>query len=330
MVNSMIDIQDDYIYIWQPEGDSAVLTRVFGRLPQVEIPESVGDHRITKIDRYCFADKEQLPVELEDDRTKAQMDNTMRPLCGDYIELVYLPDSVISVGDCAFYGCSNLHQIDCGRNLAETGSDAFLNCTRLRKIKVRGSINEKSGVRTMLNQISSDVKVVFTENNITTAVVFFPEYYEGYDEIGPAHIFGLNIEGEGFRARQCFKDGVIDLTQYDSIFQKASIEENEKTLSRMALGRLQYPAGLGGQYRNMYTKHITDNGEAILKRLIDNKELSTISFLCKNKLVLQKDVEKSIGYAADSAWAEGAASLMKWKNDYYGNKQKNNYGFDAF
>ncbi len=46
----------------------------------------------------------------------------------------------------------------------------------------------------------------------------YPEYYESYDELGPAHIFELNLTGEGFRARQCFKEGVILLNAYDEIF----------------------------------------------------------------------------------------------------------------
>ena len=56
--------------------------------------------------------------------------------------------------------------------------------------------------------------------------IFYPEYNGGYDEVGPAHIFALNIEGEGFRMRQCFKDGKIDFDGYDACFEKLCAEES--------------------------------------------------------------------------------------------------------
>ncbi len=38
--------------------------------------------------------------------------------------------------------------------------------------------------------------------------------------------FELNLTGEGFRARQCFKEGVILLNAYDEIFPQACVEES--------------------------------------------------------------------------------------------------------
>lgn len=43
-------------------------------------------------------------------------------------------------------------------------------------------------------------------SSLLDSSIFYPEYNGGYDEVGPAHIFALNIEGEGFRMRQCFKE----------------------------------------------------------------------------------------------------------------------------
>lgn len=326
----MIYHHNNTIYIWMLDGDSVSIMRIYGQFPLVEVPVFIDGHRVTNVGRYCFADKEQLPAELEKDRMEAMSFTSLRPLCGDYIESVVLPDSVTKIGNYAFYGCSHLKKIECSNELSDTGSDAFLNCPELRNITIRGSVFNRSGVRTMLSQISSDVEVSFVDRGNISAVIFYPEYYEGYDEIGPAHIFGLNIEGEGFRARQCFKDGVLDLNQYDSIFQKASVEESERTLSRMALGRLKHPAGLEERFREQYAEHIKNNGEAVVRRLINNKDLDSLHFMCKTKLLFDNVVEKAISYTADSSWAEGTASLMKWKNEYYGQATRKNYSFDAF
>ena len=81
------------------------------------------------------------------------------------------------------------------------------------------------------------------EDGEREAVLLYPEYYESYDEIGPAHIFELNLTGEGFRARQCFKDGVILLNAYDEIFPQACVEESAEVLIPMAWNRLYAACG---------------------------------------------------------------------------------------
>ena len=97
------------------------------------------------------------------------------------------------------------------------------------------------------------------------ARLLFPEYYESYDEIAPAHVFGRNIEGEGFRARQCVRAGEIDFALYDSIFQKACAEERETTLNRLALNRLCYPVGLTGE-KDRCMRAISKSTRAVLRR----------------------------------------------------------------
>ena len=87
------------------------------------------------------------------------------------------------------------------------------------------------------------------EAEFPDAFLLYPEYYERYDTIAPAHIFGLNIEGEGFRARQCFRGDMIDFAAYDAIFGKACAEESVTTLGRMSLDRLMTPVSLSESSR---------------------------------------------------------------------------------
>lgn len=130
-----------------------------------------------------------------------------------------LPDNMHKVGNYAFYNCTALEMLETGKYLEEIGSDAFMNCKKFHFLTVRCDVGERSGANQILSRISADMEVTFQGKTGQTAV-FYPEYYESYDEIAPAHIFGRSIEGEGFRARQCFKEGVPDLSQYDTIFRK--------------------------------------------------------------------------------------------------------------
>ena len=48
--------------------------------------------------------------------------------------------------------------------------------------------------------------------------LLYPEYSESYEEIGPAHIFSLHVEGEGYRARKQFVNGRLDFGGYHRAF----------------------------------------------------------------------------------------------------------------
>ena len=58
------------------------------------------------------------------------------------------------------------------------------------------------------------------------------------DENTPAHIFNRNIEGIGYRYRQCFTDGAMNWAEYDEAFAQADAEEPPAGLWRVALSRL--------------------------------------------------------------------------------------------
>lgn len=80
----------------------------------------------------------------------------------------------------------------------------------------------------------------------------FFEYDQTYDEIGPAHIFKLNMNGEGFRARQAFMDRVFVWKQYDEIFSEAIAQESEDDLLDMAFTglfmRMSFQKKLGSSF----------------------------------------------------------------------------------
>ena len=85
-----------------------------------------------------------------------------------------------------------------------------MNCRSLSRLLLHADPGQKTGLRLLLAQLSSDLEVALSGENGVWAKLLFPEYYESYDEIAPAHIFGRNIVGEGFRARQSFREDVLD------------------------------------------------------------------------------------------------------------------------
>ena len=151
---------------------------------------------------------------------------------GSDVESVRLSKTLTKIGDYAFYNCRMLKEVFLPSSLMSIGSDAFMNCLRLNHIHYDCSIFSATILKQILTQITWDIEVDFIDGSI-----FYPEYNGSYDEVGPAHIFALNIEGEGFRMRQCFKDGKIDFDGYDACFEKLCAEESESCIFHVAILR---------------------------------------------------------------------------------------------
>ena len=157
--------------------------------------------------------------------------------------------------------------------LVEVGSDAFMNCLNLRSLRMCAGVEEPTGLKQLLAQIKWQVEVSFEqEDGEREAVLMYPEYYESYDEIGPAHIFELNLTGEGFRARQCFKEGVILLNAYDEIFPQACVEESAEVLIPMAWNRLYAACGLSPEARADYEEYVREQSGKVLTILLKKRE----------------------------------------------------------
>lgn len=339
-----------YEIYWELTADGgARILRVYGMTPETVLPEQIEGIPVTEIGAYCFAAQARLPEKYNKTRietTQAAVgENTdsgdsycantgvveLRELSGEYLTRAALPDTVEKLGNFAFYNASALSNLEIGKKLTGIGSDAFMNCRNLHQLSLHCSRGEKSGLRQILAQISHDLEVSFLEENGVGAKVLFPEYYESYDEIAPAHLFGRNIEGEGFRARQSFRDGVMDFAQYDLIFPKACVEEKEETLCRLALNRLCYPADLGTEQRRLYAGYLTEHSEALCEMLVKARDRALAEFLCGERIFVRADLECCIRYAADDEWAEGSAYFLRLLNQYFSREDvSSRYAFEDF
>lgn len=278
---------------------------------EIIVPDAIEGLPVTEVGPYCFAKNK-------------------------YLERVILPDSVISLSRMAFYHCTALKELEIGAGLIELGSDAFMNCHNLHSLIVRCGAMEKSGVRLILHQISHDLSVHFkgktlSDDKSMEAKLLFTEYYETYDEVTPAHLFGRNIEGEGFRTRQFFKEGIFEYSRYDSTFKKACAEEREETLCEIAVNRLRYPIGLLEEGKRQYEDYVKAHLETVCRRAVLDRDCKMFEFLCEKQLMTNIVLEQAVCLAAEKEWAEGSVLLLHLKAQYFSEKvKKNRYEFDDF
>lgn len=293
---------------WEKVNEGSIRLLGVAEMPgELILPEEIEGLPLTEAGPYCFAKNK-------------------------FLERVVLPDTITKIDRMAFYNCIGLKVLEMGAGLTELGADAFMNCHNLHQLKVRSGALEKSGIRLVLHQISSDITVYFQgKQKESEAKILFSEYYETYDEVAPAHLFGRNIEGEGFRTRQFFKDGVFEYGRYDSTFQKACAEENEKTLCEMSMNRLRYPVGLSMEARVHYERYVRGHLEHICEMAIKDREIEVLEFLCENKLAERVTLENCAAMAAECEWAEGGAFILRLKEQYFSQRARaGRYEFDEF
>lgn len=310
------------MYIQYRTGNSkeAVIYRMYGSSPIVAVPERIEDCPVTAVGAYCFSDRNRMPEDVR--CTGREFSQPERELAGDYIQEAALPDTIRNIDNAAFFGCRNLTLLEIGRESMSVGSDVFNNCSRLRTLRVRARAGQATAVRHILDRISWEIEVLFED-----AAILYPEYFEIYDTIAPAHIFGLSIEGEGFRARQCFQNDVVDFSAYDDIFYKARAGESVSTLGRMALNRLMTPIHLAKRHEQEYENYVRANSGDLLFDNIKKRDLARLEFICVHQYADASGLERAACQAARDGWAEGAASLMEWKHQYYSVHKKNRYEF---
>lgn len=57
------------------------------------------------------------------------------------IQCINMPNSIISIGSYAFYGCASLQKINLSNNLKSIGKLAFMGCISLRQLSIPNSVN---------------------------------------------------------------------------------------------------------------------------------------------------------------------------------------------
>ena len=97
--------------------DHAVCCNYIGDETEVEIPEKVGGKTVTKIESGTFS-------------------GNFGVSSHDNLRNVILPDSITTIGEKAFCGCSALRDINIPENIEEIGAGAFQDCTSLECIEL--------------------------------------------------------------------------------------------------------------------------------------------------------------------------------------------------
>ncbi len=298
-----------YLYVEISEAGGVRLIRCYGVSPSVVLPKEIAGKALTEIGEYSFADSPRAPQRPDG------LPEYVRELAGEYVREIRLPGSVVQIGSLAFYNCRGLKRLSFGSALTKIGSDIFMNCRSLKDLRVNCHVGDSTGLKQLLAQKMTDVEVTFERNGECQARLFYPEYSQVYDEIGPAHIFAMNIQGEGFRFRQCFREGIICFRDYDAVFEQACTGETVATLCRLVADRLAYPVELEEEAAHRYTSFVQEHQEELTGFLVENENIEMIRIFADKKILSGSGLQTAAAMASARKWIPGTAAIMRLQQE---------------
>ena len=276
----------------------AVVWRCYDYGSEAEIPEAVEGLPVAELAPYAFSahmDEGLLEKGVREGRLRLwDSDNPASsalswedaelppPLTGAALTSVSLPPSLRKIGAYAFYNCSRLHTLRLHGGLIDLGAGLFTGCHAIRELALRLDGGEKSCLREILIEVPEKLKVSL--EGAVRAKLVFPEFFEESVENTPARILVVKTHGSGMNYRNCFYDRRFDFHAYDACFFHAKAEEDFETVLEMALGRLQYPAGLLSEARKEYEDWLWAHREQALEKMVSDRDMEGLEFLTESFL----------------------------------------------
>ena len=345
---------------------TARLTRVYGDEPCVALPASIpgpegGTLSITELGDYCFSEKPRsLPRADETCRYELSPDGTctlvrafgrdltgrrgrydldfgegpaapeeLHPVCGNFVEEVSLPDSLPVIGSCAFYNCRKLRRLGVGAGDLIVGSDVFLNCFALTDLILRAGPEEKTGLFSLVNNITEAVRALFwlPGEERPRAGLWYPAYWEDVEE-SPAHILLHTFSGQGYHYRQCFLEGKVLSAEYDAIFPDGHAAEDQGVVSMLCFDRLRWPWNLTETAKAPYREFLTAHTGLVLQRLLKARDndgvkdllaldvMDAAAFAEGAELAAKADNPEAAALLADAEYKKRGAAPKKRRYDF--------------
>lgn len=327
--NIVLELHIDYII----KDEAVTILSCKGYGTKVALPERINGYPVKVIGAYAFSDPER-SLEMVSDGVEIYSDKIpgMKvPGCNDeYIygkrlQEIVLPDSMEVIDRYAFYNCKELITIHIPGGLIKIEDGAFMNCEKLAFINVNAEPEDLTSVRGILTELTSELCITFTNKDVLldkTAVFLFPEYYEYSVENTPARVFHYQLYGAGFRYRQCFVNGRLNIMAYDTVFQSPEIQTIYETALRIAFLRIQYPYDLHESMKNQYFNYIAMHIEKALKLIIEQENTKGLMFLVELGIMTEKNYIDAGEMAVRTGHKECAGILLKERLRYYPPKEK--------
>jgi hypothetical protein len=300
--------------------DKVTVVSCKGYGTSVLLPSYIKGMPVVRIGAYAFShlDKSREYVSSDNTIFTERISGVSVPGCeveyvhGRRLEEIFLPKSLEIIDEYAFYDCRELTVIHMWGGRIQLENGVFMNCEKLGEVNVEGNADDVTSVSGILSEISVEVCATFSSNG-DKGVFIFPEFYEDSIENTPARVFHYLIYGAGYRYRQCFEQGKLNILAYDTVFQSAEIQNIKETALKIAFLRIQYPYHLLDSIKRKYLDYIGIHIDDGIDLMLNTNNFKGMIFLTGLEIMSEINYTYAIEKAVNRGLKECASILLKDK-----------------
>ena len=126
----------------------------------------------------------------------------------------------------------------------------------------------------------------------------------------------MQVEGEGFRARKQFQNGIFDIRGYDQIFSTAIGRESTRTLVQMAVMRLCEPIELDSESRDKYKSYVKEHEKVLVETLVKENAEEKILYLCRQNIFSDEGFVFLLQQITAKGWTKLGAAIIREKSSH--------------
>ena len=236
------------------------------------------------------------------------------------LEEVTLPSTLLELESFAFSFCDSLKKITLPDSILHVHDGAIRTCFGLRDLEIIMKGWDFTLARRLLGDSDRKLRVLFRFPDHVQQLVF-PDYYSNSIEDTKSQAFHIRIDGCGFSYRECVSKTGLRMREYDSLFQRAVISEDEDTPIEIAAARLLYPQGLHPDPCSVYRGYLTEHMEESLKLAFLPGNEEWMELFIKEELLSEKDIDLALKLASSNGCIQLAGELLEYKNRHFEEKK---------
>lgn len=277
----------------------------------------------------CLADHAFVPgvPETEGEEVEIRHGIPSGPFDNSVLEELYLPLTLERIESYAFMRCRELRSLHLGDRIGYFGSEVFMNCRSLSEIELfRSSEEQGEALACIVKEITRELDVTVHQHSGETLRLIFPEYYEKLTENEPTHFFNFTIEGGGYPYHSVFDRKRLELSRYDSLWEKfISGPHEEETALRLAWMRLRYPAGLAEEYHGRYWEFVRLHLREALLLAVGSGDASGLALLLKAPELSPEDLAAAAEKARKERRTEALTLLLENRHRRFPEERRKKY-----
>ena len=307
----------DTAYFWEKSGQGVRILDYRSMDSLAVVPEEIGGQPVTELAPYLFS-SHRYPDDTgrsggawqsgTGDRITEEEALKLPELRGSALKELRLPSTLRRVGAYGFYNCERLKRLELYSTTLDWGPGVFTGCLGLEEMLIHIDESRRSCFKEILAGLRQTVAVDY--DGPERGRLIFPEFFEEAVENTPARILVTNTHGCGQKYRNAFVSTRFQFREYDSLFPHVQVQEPERLVIALAVGRLMYPCELTEKYREQYLRYLTDHRIAAACQTAVQEDTEALAWLMEHISYDPQDMKAVIEAAGRSGSLAAVSCLM--------------------